>query len=237
MTPDEIVNRILYRDALILVLDKPSGIAVHTANGGMNNLERYFPALQFGLPNPPTLGHRLDRGTSGCLILARHREAARRLGELFATNRIKKTYWAVVKGDFPTGEKYAREEGRIDLPLSKQSTSKKHWWMKVDLESPLSAITDYRVLGRGNGITWLELTPQTGRTHQLRVHCAALGHPILGDSIYDPSGVATPKDLLYLHAHSLEIPLYPKKVPIRVEAAAPPHMQERLKTCGYVYPS
>lgn len=232
MTPEDIINRILYRDALILVLDKPSGIAVHTANGGMNNLERYFPALQFGLPNPPTLGHRLDRGTSGCLVLARHREAARRLGVLFAENRIKKTYWAVVKGDFPTGN-YSQEEGCIDLPLSKQSESKKHWWMKVDLEGGVSAITDYRVLGRGEGLTWVELSPQTGRTHQLRVHCAALGHPILGDYIYDPEGETSAKDGLHLHARSLEIPLYPKKAPISIEATPPPHMQDALKECGY----
>jgi RluA family pseudouridine synthase len=227
MTPDDLISRIIYRDALILVLDKPSGIAVHKANGGTYNLERYFPALQFGLPNPPTLAHRLDRGTSGCLVLARHREAARRLGVLFSGNHIKKTYWAIVKGDFPTGD-YNREQGRIDLPLSKQSESKKHWWMKVDLEKGVHAITDYRVLGRGRDVTWLELTPQTGRTHQLRVHCAALGHPILGDYIYDASGNTPLNDLLALHARFLEIPLYPKKAPISVEAALPTHMQEIL---------
>jgi len=228
MTPDEIINRLLYRDALILVLDKPPGIAVHTANGGVHNLERYFPALQFGLPNPPTLGHRLDRGTSGCLILARHRQAAQRLGELFKTNAIKKSYWAIVKG------LVAQDEGRIDLPLSKQSQSRKHWWMKVDQENGIHAVTDYRVLGRGDDITWLELTPQTGRTHQLRVHCAAIGHPILGDYIYDPSGETPEKMPLYLHARSLEIPLYPKKPPILVEADPPPHMEGALRGCGYL---
>jgi RluA family pseudouridine synthase len=225
MTPEEMINRILYRDALILVIDKPSGIAVHTANGGLNNLERHFPALQFGLPNPPTLGHRLDRGTSGCLILARHKEAARRLGVMFKENRIKKSYWAIVKGEL------REDEGRIDQPLSKLSESRKHWWMKVDHEGGVSAITDYRVLGRRNGLTWLELTPQTGRTHQLRVHCAALGHPILGDYIYDPSGETAPNDFLHLHARSLDIPLYPKKDSILVEAAPPPHMHEALKAC------
>lgn len=235
---DDIVDRILYRDALILVLDKPSGIAVHTANGGLYNLERYFPALQFGLPNPPTLAHRLDRGTSGCLVLARHREAARRLGVLFSQNSIKKSYWAIVEGNFPSGD-YPKNEGRIDLPLSKLSTSKKHWWMKVDQENGVPAITDYRVLGRGNGFTWLELTPQTGRTHQLRVHCAALGHPILGDYIYGSpkegeSEQSLPQKYLHLHAHSLEIPLYPKKAPISVEATPPLHMQSALKDCGYL---
>jgi RluA family pseudouridine synthase len=228
MTPEDIINRILYRDALILVLDKPSGIAVHTANGGVNNLERYFSALQFGLPNPPTLGHRLDRGTSGCLILARHREAARRLGVLFKENLIKKSYWAIVKGIVE------QDEGRIDLPLSKQSPSRKHWWMKVDNENGMQAITDYRILGRGDDTTWIELTPQTGRTHQLRVHCAAIGHPIFGDYIYDTSEETQKHQPLFLHARSIEIPLYPKKAPISVEAPPPNHMQNALKECGYL---
>lgn len=228
MTPDGIINTILYRDALILVLDKPAGIAVHTANGGLNNLERYFPALQFGLPNPPTLGHRLDLGTSGCLVLARHRQAAQRLRVLFSENLIKKTYWAVVQGDFP------QDKGRIDLPLSKQSTSKRHWWMKPDPDGGISAITDYRVLGRGDGLTWLNLSPQTGRTHQLRVHCAAQGHPIIGDYIYGSMGETSAKDQMNLHARSLEIPLYPKKAAIHVEAPPPTHMMEALKACGYL---
>ena len=230
MTPEEIVNRILYRDALILVLDKPSGIAVHAANGGSHNLERHFPALQFGLPTPPTLGHRLDRGTSGCLILARHREAARRLGVLFAESRIKKTYWAIVKGS------PAKEEGRIELPLGKQSSSRKHWWRKVDREKGVPAVTDYRVLGRNETLTWVELTPQTGRTHQLRVHCAALGHPILGDHIYGPSGDLPPQTPLHLHARSLDIPLYPKKPPIFVEAVPPCHLHGTLESMGIKFP-
>jgi RluA family pseudouridine synthase len=227
MNTEEITNRVLYRDALILVLDKPAGIAVHTANGGVHNLERYFSALQFGLPNPPTLGHRLDRGTSGCLILARHRQAAQRLGVLFKTNAIKKSYWAIVKG------RVDQDAGRIDLPLSKQSPSRKHWWMKVDQEHGMEAITDFRVLGRADDVTWLELTPQTGRTHQLRVHCAAIGHSIVGDYIYDPSGETPKHEPLYLHAQSLEIPLYPKKPSISVIAPPPPHMESALTECGY----
>lgn len=228
LSSEELIDRLLYRDALILVLDKPSGVPVHNANGGKHNLEQYFHLLQFGLPHPPTLGHRLDRATSGCLVLARNREAARRLSILFRENKIKKTYWAVVAGDLP------QEEGRIDLPLSKQSPDKRKWWMKPDPEGGISAITDYRVLGRGNGLTWVELTPQTGRTHQLRVHCAALGGAIVGDYIYGPEGETTAKDQLHLHARFMEIPLYPKKPGIQVEAAPSPHMLEALKACGYI---
>ncbi|MBM3468896.1 MAG: RNA pseudouridine synthase [Alphaproteobacteria bacterium] len=228
MTPLDLTQHILYRDALILVIDKPPGIPVHNASGKKNNLEQYFPELQFGLPNPPTLGHRLDRGTSGCLILARHKEAARRLRVLFSENRIKKTYWAIVCGEFPN------DTGRIDLPLSKLSENRKHWWMKVDIQNGVTAITDYQVLGRGSGLTWLELTPQTGRTHQLRVHCSGLGHPIIGDYIYGTQSETAPKDQLHLHARSLEIPLYPKKdAPIQVLASPPDHMLGALKACGY----
>jgi tRNA pseudouridine32 synthase/23S rRNA pseudouridine746 synthase len=217
LTPEQILQRILYRDALILVMDKPSGIPVHPANGSKHNLEQYFHLLQFGLPNPPTLGHRLDRATSGCLVLAQ------RLGDLFASNQIKKTYWAVVKGSFP------QDEGRIDIPLSQQNQNRWQWWMKADPEGGVPAITDYRVLGRTHDATWLELMPQTGRTHQLRVHCAALGCPILGDYIYGSEGENCPKNQMQLHARAIEIPLYPKKPPVSVEATVPPHMENLLK--------
>lgn len=240
LTEEDIKARLLYRDALILVINKPCGIPVHPANHGTHNLEQYFHLLQFGLPKPPTLGHRLDRGTSGCLVLARHKEAARRLGVLFAGNQISKTYWAIVEGTFP------EDQGRIDIPLSKQSTSKRHWWMKPDPENGISAITDYQVLKRANGLTWLALTPITGRTHQLRVHCAALGHPILGDHVYGAGGDGATQILsenqndrstnlkkdLHLHARSIQIPLYPKKPPICVEAELPPHMLKTIENYG-----
>ncbi|MBN9413466.1 MAG: RNA pseudouridine synthase [Candidatus Paracaedimonas acanthamoebae] len=210
-----IQSLILYRDAMMLVLNKPSGIAVHAGAKKNNSLDAYFKELTFGLPRLPALAHRLDKDTSGCLVLGRHPEALRRLGHLFETNQIQKTYWAIVKG------RLSQKEGIIDLPLAPQSEKKYHWWMKVDPEGK-SAITHFKVLGETDDTSWLELKPQTGRTHQLRVHCAALGNPILGDRIY---GVLEDKSQLHLHAYSIEIPLYYKKPSIEIKAPSPSYME------------
>src|SRR5579859_5724343 len=98
MTPDEILARVLYRDPLMLVIDKPAGLPVHTGPGGGETVEDAFPHLRYGLPKPPSLAHRLDRDTSGCLILGRHHKALSKLGKLFQAGRIGKTYWAVAVG-------------------------------------------------------------------------------------------------------------------------------------------
>lgn len=216
MSESELLGRILYRDALIIGFNKPSGIPVHKANTARHNLEQYFPQLQFGLPNPPALGHRLDLGTSGCLLLARNKEAARRLQAMFQEGLIKKTYIAVVLGIVE------QDEGRIDTPLSKLSPQKNHWWMKADKDGSISAVTDFQVLKRDDGKTWLKLNPLTGRTHQLRVHCQALGFPIIGDYIYGDKG-ASPMPL-HLHSESIEVPLYKKKPPVVIKAPWPEHL-------------
>lgn len=216
MSEAEVMERILYRDGLIIGFNKPTGIPVHPANTAKHNLEQYFPMLQFGLPHPPALGHRLDLGTSGCLLLARNKEAARRLQIMFTEGVIKKTYVAVVRGEVP------QDEGRIDIPLAKLSTQKNHWWMKADPHGKITALTDYQVLKRENNKTWLMLRPHTGRTHQLRVHCQALGFPIIGDYIY---GDEKEKTSLHLHAQTIEVPLYPKKPSIVIEAPWPEHIK------------
>jgi RluA family pseudouridine synthase len=213
--------RILYRDALILILDKPAGVAVHAGPSGGANLEQGFDALRFGLPQKPALAHRLDRDTSGCLVLGRHRKALAKLGRLFSTGAVEKTYWAVVEGAPPA------EAGRIELALRK-ITSKAGWHMVPD-PAGLSAITDYRVLGRANGLAWLELAPRTGRTHQIRVHCAALGCPVRGDPVY---GRANGQPL-HLHARAISLPLYPNKPPIKATAPVPPQLLAALKACGF----
>lgn len=214
---DEIVQRLLYRDGLILVVNKPSGLAVHKAGEGKHNLEQYFHLLQFGLKNPPLLAHRLDRGTSGCLVLARQKAGAQKMHELFSNGRIRKTYLALVHGVVKD------DEGRIDLPLAKLSDERSCWRMKVDKTSSLEAISDFRVVERYENQTLLSLSPLTGRTHQLRVHCQALGHAIVGDDVYgDPEERDMP---LHLHAAKIEIPLYEKKPPIVVTAEPPLHMK------------
>lgn len=216
MAPDELLTRLLYRDGLLLVIDKPAGIAVHRGPKGGESLEASFSALRFGLPRDPALAHRLDRETSGCLALGRHHKALERLGLLFKQGKIGKCYWAVVEGGPPD------EEGLIDLPLGRLDRSR-GWWMRVD-PLGLKAQTRWRVLGRRDELALLALMPVTGRTHQLRVHCAGAGFPIIGDRIYGTGG----DQMLHLHARSIEIPLYKNKEPIRVEAPVPPHMREMV---------
>ncbi len=219
--PDaDLSARLLYRDALMLVLDKPAGIAVHKGPKGGENLEAAFHSLRFGLPRNPALAHRLDRDTSGCLVLGRHRKALEKLGLLFKQGKINKRYLAIVEGG------PAEDKGLIDLPLGRLDQSR-GWWMKVD-PLGLPAQTSWTVLARGAGHTLLELEPLTGRTHQLRVHCAARGFAILGDPIYGRAGPTG----LQLHARRITIPLYKAKPPIEVAAPLPDHMRAALAACG-----
>ena len=268
------VSRLLYRDGLMLVIDKPAGFAVHRGPNGGESVEDHFDALRFGLPRAPALAHRLDRGTSGCLVLGRHRKALAQLGKLFKNGAIDKTYWAVVEGAPDAGE------GKIALPLGRLDVTR-GWWMKHDPEGQ-PAVTRWKVMGsysppppgprlrvperkvaeeglgvgdgrshanvdasrhlttphptlphKGGGkLSWLALEPLTGRTHQLRVHCAEMGWPILGDAIYG-SASRTGGPGLQLHAREIVVPLYKNRAPIRITAPVPPHMRERLLACGW----
>src|SRR6202050_3664951 len=125
MTPEEMVSRGRTRDGLMLVMAKPAGFAVHRGPKGGESLEDHFDALRFGLPRAPALAHRLDRDTSGCLVLGRHRKALAQLGKLFRNGAINKTYWAVVEGKPDAGE------GVIDLPLGRLDANI-GWWQKHD---------------------------------------------------------------------------------------------------------
>jgi RluA family pseudouridine synthase len=213
----------------MLVVDKPAGIAVHAPPGGGEALESYFDALRFGLPRRPALAHRLDRATSGCLVLGRHPKALRKLGKLFASEQVKKCYWAIVATMPP------EVCGVIDLPLLKQPQDGHRWRMVVD-QAGKPAQTDYRLLGQSNDGFWLELRPRTGRTHQLRVHCAQMGFPILGDYLYGGADSKSRHYQLQLHAQSIAVPLSQKRPPIVVEAPPPVHMVKLLQACGYVAP-
>lgn len=223
MTPEALAERLLYRDALMLVIDKPAGLPCHAGPKGGESVDGMVGALLFGLPRAPRLAHRLDRATSGCLVLGRHRKALARLGALFAAGRIDKTYWALVVGQPAQGE------GTVDAPLARRDSDPRSWWMKLD-PAGMTAITEYRTLGGADGLTWLELKPRTGRTHQIRVHCAALGCPILGDSVY---GAAPREAPLNLHARAVAVPLYPSRPAIAVTAPTPPHMIAALARCGF----
>lgn len=222
----DLPSRLLYRDALMLVIDKPAGIAVHAGPKGGDTLDRHFGPLRFGLPQDPGLAHRLDRETSGCLVLGRHKGALASLGKLFAAGRVKKTYIAVLRGKLP------RESGEVAIPLSKRSAVR-GWWMKPD-PGGLPALTTYRVLAANDTLSLVELHPMTGRTHQLRVHMAESGAPILGDRIYGKEFSAAPP--LHLHARSVAVPLYPKRDAVAVQAAAPPHLAATLAAFGWSLP-
>jgi RluA family pseudouridine synthase len=223
LSAEEIQARVLHRDGLILVIDKPAGLAVHAGPSGAPNLEECFDALRFGLPRPPALAHRLDADTSGVLVLGRHPKALAKLGRLFSGRDTEKTYWAVVEGAPPA------DEGVFDWPLLKVNT-RSGWSVKVS-DKGQKSVSRYKVLGRGPRMTWLELTPETGRTHQLRVHCARAGCPIIGDRLY---GKAEAGQQLHLQSHAIVLPLSKNKPPIRVEAPPPAHMLAALKGCGYV---
>jgi tRNA pseudouridine32 synthase/23S rRNA pseudouridine746 synthase len=158
------------------------------------------------------------------LVLGRHRKALAQLGRLFKTGAINKTYWAVIEGGPDT------DTGVIELPLGRLDVNR-GWWMKHDPKGQ-PAVTKWRAMRRAEKLTWLSLEPVTGRTHQLRVHCAGMGWPILGDAIY---GTAPRKGspMLHLHAREIVVPLYKNREPIRVVAPVPPHMRAALAQCGW----
>ncbi len=224
MTPDDVLARLLYRDGLMLVIDKPAGLAVHRGPKGGQSLEDHFDVLRFGLPRAPALAHRLDRDTSGCLVLGRHRKALALLGKLFKQGKIGKTYWAVVEGSPDV------DEGRIEIALGKLDEDR-GWWMKPNPHGQ-PASTTWKVMGRGPGLTWLALEPLTGRTHQLRVHCAEMGWPVLGDNIYGraPRNGGPP---LHLHSREIVVPISKNKPPVVITAPVPAHMHEMLSACGW----
>ena len=155
-------------------------------------------------------------------MLGRHPKALRRLGILFAGGRVEKVYWAVVEGRPPEAK------GRIETGL-KKLTRGTGWHMVVDPVGQ-KAITDYRVCGLGDGRAWLELRPRTGRTHQLRVHCAAIGCPVVGDAVY---GNPASGESLQLYARSITLPLYPARAPLEITAPVPPHMRAALQRLGH----
>jgi RluA family pseudouridine synthase len=221
----DLVTRLLYRDGLLLVVDKPAGLAVHAGPKGGATLEDYLDQLRFGLPARPQLAHRLDRDTSGCLALGRHPKALRRLGALFAEGKVEKTYWAVVLGG------PAQDRGRIELPLAKLNAVR--GWKMVAKPDGQAAVTEWEVLGRGPGLAWLACRPLTGRTHQIRVHLAELGCPILGDPLYGPKSQESRGQPLHLHARRLAIPLYQNKPPVVAEAPLPQALHKMFGACGW----
>ena len=207
---------ILFQDARFVVLDKPAGLPVHAGRAGGPSVEDVFPALS-RRKDGPWLAHRLDTDTAGCLVVALRKTALLEAQALFALGGAEKVYWAVVSGG-PVGE-----AGTLDAPLRKRTIGRA-WRMVVDTAGD-AAVSDWRVLGRAAGTAWLEVRPRTGRTHQVRAHCAALGCPVLGDAIYGHGG-----GMLNLLARFIRLPLDP---PVEATAPVPSHMANNLVACGY----
>jgi 23S rRNA pseudouridine955/2504/2580 synthase len=224
-------SAVLYRDGSVIALNKPAGLAVQGGSGQRRHLDAMLDALRFGAAERPRLVHRLDRDTSGVLLLARSAAAARALAAAFRGKEVGKVYWALVSG-VP-----ARRRGRIALPLAKRPGPGGEK-VAADEDSGKDAVTLYRVVQtQGDKAAWLALMPLTGRTHQLRAHCALMGTPILGDGKYGGKA-AFPKDMelpgrLMLLARELGLPHPDDGTTLRVTAPLPPHMAEAWKILGF----
>ena len=200
---------VLFEDAEALVIDKPAGLPLDQPRAGGPSLEDRLDDLRFGFQRAPQPVHRLDRDTSGCLLLARNPKALKRFSAAFEAKQVSKRYLGIVAG--PVGD----EEGTIALSLTKISSAEKGWRMIVAKKGK-PAVTHWRKLAEKDGLTLVEFRPETGRTHQIRVHAEhALGHALLGDPVY---GKALPGKRTMLHAAGITVPRDGKPP---VEAVAP----------------
>jgi 23S rRNA pseudouridine955/2504/2580 synthase len=241
----EIEAMILYQDDHLIVLNKPYGLPVQGGPGITRHVDGMLEALRTEGGDRPRLVHRLDRDTTGLLLIARTPGAAAKLAASFRGRDMAKTYWAVVAG------RPVPVEGEIDLPLKRiggahggNDRGERTAPAARDDEDAARAITEYRTLDHAaRKLAWLELKPHTGRTHQLRVHCVAIRAPILGDVKYanpdqNNAFAATVEGLsekMHLHARSLIFP-HPAGGVFHVEADLPPHMAETFKTLGFTAP-
>ena len=212
-----LADRILFIDAEAIVLDKPAGLPVDAPRDGSLSLENHLQGLTFGFQRWPLPVHRLDRDTSGCLLLARNPKAHKRYQQAFEAGSVAKSYLAVLEG-IPEGS-----EGIVDLPLSKISSREDGWRMKGDPRGK-SARTRWTLIERKGDRALILFEPETGRTHQIRVHALeGLGAPIVGDPVYGRSG-----EPMLLHAWKLQVPR-PSKPPIAAEAPMP----DRFAAAGF----
>ncbi|MBB4640328.1 RluA family pseudouridine synthase [Rhizorhapis suberifaciens] len=222
-------DMVIHRDQQAIVVNKPPGLATQGGTKTTEHLDRLLDALIFDAEGRPKLVHRLDKDTSGALVLARTARAAAFFAKSFSSRTARKVYWAIVLG-VPS-----IDDGMIELAIGKQPGTGGEK-MHIDEEEGLPARTRYRVIERaGNRAAWVELQPYTGRTHQLRVHMAAIGHPIVGDGKYggkDAFLTGTISRKMHLHARRIRID-HPDGGTIDVKAELPSHFAESLADLGF----
>ena len=226
----------LYEDDDIMVLNKPPGIAVQGGTKTTHHIDRLLEALGDSPKTRARLVHRLDRDTSGVLVIAKRREVAAKLGRAFQTRSVRKIYWALVKGAPKP------PQGKVEAALVKAAGPEGDRVRKArpgEQERAQSAVTHYAVVDRAaQQVSWLSLKPVTGRQHQLRAHMAILGHPILGDEKYHgdrdlPEGV---DNKLHLHARRISFPHPSGQGVVDVTAPLPDHMKRSFDLFGFVEP-
>jgi 23S rRNA pseudouridine955/2504/2580 synthase len=223
---------VIHKDSAVLVLDKPPGLATQGGSGISTHIDGLLEHLTFGKKQKPRLVHRLDRDTSGVLVVARTVPAAAALSESLRRRDAQKIYWALTRG-VPK-----KRAGTIKLALAKQGGrgNEKMVGAALDAEDAKHAITDYVVIDHvGEEYAWVAAKPVTGRTHQIRVHLASLGTPIVGDFKYGGAGAQPAGEIenrLHLHARSIDI-AHPDGGRLRATAPLPPHMQTAWKLLGF----
>ena len=230
---DLIEKAILYEDDQVLVLNKPFGLAVQGGSGTKKHIDGILAGMADRFGDRPRLVHRLDRDTTGVLLVAKTRDAAGKLGKIFQTRSAAKTYWALVKG-VPRPP-----QGKIEAALVKAAGPDGDRVRKAlpgEQDVAMHATTHYSVIDRvANKVAWMSLKPVTGRQHQLRAHMSTIGHPIVGDNKYEGEGVMVDSGLeekLHLHARRLIIPHPTNGKKIDVTAPLPPHMRAAWDLLG-----
>lgn len=223
---------VLYKDNDVLVLNKPAGLAVQGGSKTERHIDGLLDALRFDKDEKPKLVHRLDKDTSGVLVIGRTAKAAAKLTAAFASREAHKIYWAVVAG------KPKLKSGKLEAPLIKLSGEKGGEQMKIDFDAGQWATTLYRTVeSLSNKASWLEMSPLSGRTHQLRVHAAsALNTPIIGDGKYGDERAfhlgLQDNQKLHLHARAIRMP-HPVQGVLEVSAPLPPHMKRTFDYLGF----
>jgi 23S rRNA pseudouridine955/2504/2580 synthase len=230
---DLVERMILFEDEHVLVLDKPFGLAVQGGTGTRRHIDGLLAGMADRFGDRPRLVHRLDRDTTGVLLVAKHRDAAARLGRIFQTRSAAKTYWALVKG-VP-----APRQGKIEATLVKAGGPEGDRVRKArpgEQAAAMHATTHYSVIDRvAHKAAWVSLKPVTGRQHQLRAHMALIGHPIVGDNKYAGDRDLPAENIeakLHLHARRLVIPHPAGGAKIDVTAPLPEHMRKTWELLG-----